>query len=174
MNNKTQSDERKDILRSENNLLMLMRDEQVSFDLILVEYNIPELVNKYSNRFLRDILLASLTTKTHVTNKFVPLVTNMIKWLINGELGRINIGLVHQEIIEHLVEKEEVEILRGYFLAFDEASSAGSRVRDIHNCEVVNLCSLDGYVEDNSPALLMACARNNYQIAQILVSKGYR
>ena len=174
MNSETPSDEWKNILGPENNLLMLMQDEQVPLDSILVEYNIPELVNKYSNRFLRDILLASLTTKTHATNKCVPLLSNIIKWLLNGELGRINIDLVHQEIIEHLVEKGEVELLRSYFSAFDEASLAASRVRDIHNCEVVNLCSLDRYVEDNSPALLTACAKNNYQIVQFLVSKGYR
>ena len=112
--------------------------------------------------------------------KFLSLYFQVIGWITEGSLSIVTQEKVEQLMLLHLIQSENVEALRTMLsIMKDDSKEKDSLTVSMANNgrdKRYNDTSRDiiSNVEYNSPALIRACCKNNFEIIQVFVSAGYR
>jgi hypothetical protein len=160
-------------------LLMDLQNQNITYETIKQRSLLLDTLQTATPEYLEICLKTCFDSSPliDINEKFLSFYFQVIAWITDGSLLMVRQDRVELWMLLHLIESENVEALRTMLSIMKD----GSKEKDILTVSMArnkryNDTSRDtiSNVEYNSPALIRACCKNNFEIIQVFVSAGYR
>ena len=160
-------------------LLIQLKDENVSFPCLLENHQLSELIQGGSQSYILNCLYATIENDDIILeDKFDPLLHLVLELSSNGKINYTSIKVIHEHLLLYIIEKENAKALKTLLSITNKTKRRGEETAIKIDGEIDenthNNIDTGKVIQNNSDALIKACAKNNYTLVKLLVSAGYR
>ena len=169
----------KDFSKLQIDSLILLKDENVSFSYLLENHQFTELIKEGSQSYILHCLYAAIENDdTILEDKFDLLLHLVLELSSNAKISCISKEVIHEQLLLYIIEKEDAKALKTLLSITnqkeDSSEETSIKIDGAIHANLHNNIDTGKIRENNSDALIKACAKNNYTLVKLLVSAGYR